>query len=233
MRAFLRLLPFCLLSAFAPPIQAQTADEIASVFAGPYRIYDAAFNSGGPCTLSLSRRPVAEALLAEQAYCRGGLENVAAWGVDQGQLVLLDQGLSPIARLGGGQQRISGEMTDGRMVILERTRPGDTEPRVPECLYAGYGQDCADAAARAPMTPAPGASTPATLLVDLRFREQPRDDATVVSTGTRGTCVAFEECRTASDGPWCRTTIQGVTAWAKRHALRLDRYPVLTYGPGC
>lgn len=223
----------CLLLAGVQPAASQTQDEIVSVFAGAWRIYDGAYVNGGPCTIALSRNPAAEAYAAEQAYCGGGLEQTAAWGIDKGQLVLLNGSFQPIARLGGNANRISGGMNNGQMVILERTRPGDPEPATPDCLYLGYSQQCASGGDRLPLDTASGAAIKAKTLVALQLRDQPRPDAPVVSTVEPGVCLAFSECRVASDGPWCRTTHQGAQSWARQHAVRLGEFPVLTYQQGC
>ncbi len=212
---------------------AQTQDEVASVFAGAWRVFDPGYAGGGPCTIALSSTPAAGSYRAEQAYCIGGLEGVTAWGVERGQLVLMDANRTPVARLGGNESRISGDMGDGRMVILERTRPGDAEPETPACLFAGYGHDCASEADRAPLAGAPGAPAQGETLVSLVLRDQPRPDAPVVSTVEPGVCLSFSECRTASEGPWCKTNHQGAVSWARRHAVRLGEFPVLTYRAGC
>jgi len=212
---------------------AQTQDEVASIFSGAWRVFDPGYTGGGPCTIALSSTPVAEAYRAEQAYCIDGLEGVASWGVERGQLVLLGANRTPIARLGGNADRISGDMSDGRMLILERTEPGDADPEVPACLFSGYGQDCAAEADRAPLARGPDTPAEGETLVRLVLRDQPRPDAPVVSTVEPGVCLAFSECRTASEGPWCRTNHQGATSWARRHAVRLGEFPVLTYRSGC
>jgi hypothetical protein len=219
----------------ALPASSQSRDAILTAFAGAWRIYDAAYVNGGPCTIALSRNPLSdgfEAFGAEQAFCGGDLDRVASWAVSNGQLVLQDQSRQTIARLGGNQQRISGEMANGRTVILERTRPGDPEPVTPDCLYEGYGDDCATNALRAPLDTDAG-PVQAQTLVALNLRDQPRPSAQIVSTVEQGACLVMEECRTASDGPWCRTTVGGSPAWARRHAVRLETFPVLTYRPGC
>lgn len=211
---------------------AQTQDEIVNVFAGAWRVYDFEYVSGGPCTIALTRNTIAEAFEADKAYCGGGLEKVAAWGIDRGQLVLLDQGFQPIARLGGNQNRISGAVSDGRMLILERTKPGDPEPRTPDCLFVGYSQECAVGPDRLPPTIGAGGVARVEVLVNLVARDQPRPDASALTTIERGSCLAVSECRLASDGPWCRSTIQGAEVWTRQHAIRLGEFPVLTYRQG-
>lgn len=212
--------------------QAQTQDEIVDVFAGAWRVFDFGYVNGGPCTIALSKNTISEFYVAEQAYCGGGLDGIGAWGINGGQLVLMDGGFSPIARLGGTENRISGDMSDGRMVILERTQPGAPEPATPPCLYVGYSQECASGADRTALQVSPGRPVRAEVLVELVLREQPRPDAVPLTQASQGACIAFVECRVASDGPWCAASVQGARVWARQHAVRLGEFPVLTYRAG-
>lgn len=217
---------------------AQSEAEILNAFSGEWQIVDERYSTGsGSCTLSLLQEPEQDNYRLNSEGCGAELAPVSAWGVEDGQMILLDEGGTAIARLGGNQIRMSGNSASGSPIILERvSASGQAEQieaahRASGCYYAGFSDDCAPASELA--KPATGTPARIEVLVNLNVRAEPRDNADIIGVIPAGSCITTELCLQATDGVWCRAQFQDRSGWMRKLALRRDRWPVVTFYNQC
>lgn len=228
-----------LVTALAAPAAAQSEADFVRAFSGDWQTLDPALSAGGSCRLSLRADPVEKGYRLEATRCGGALAEVERWGIVDNQLGLIGGGDDVLARLGGNQNRMSGELAAGGTVVFERlpaeaARSAASATANDGCVYYGYTASCASAADKeAPLRKGVDETARAAVLVALNARGEARPDAPVVATIPANTCVVVQECTTASDGNWCRATVSNFTGWIRQQAVRADRWPVLTYKPGC
>ncbi len=168
------------------PGSTQDAQSFVNAFAGDWQILDKSFSEGpGACRLALSKDAGTDARYqASLDGCKAEMALVKAWKIADGQMSLLDDGDTVLARLGGNQRRMSGNSSAGTPIILERVgAPGTAEAlqaatRASGCVYLGFTNQCAGAAAMSlPAEDAPKVQ----VLVNLNIRSEARDDASVVA----------------------------------------------------
>lgn len=218
----------------AQGVAAQTQAELVSAFAGDWFVFDPAFRSGsGECRIVLDPQ-----MSATETGCGAALVGLAAWRIEEGQIILVDGADQMIAAMGGNQQRITGTLADsGLGLIVERAAGDGTGAAINaalgrhRCYFLGFTQTCADDAALT--MPQPGAEDPALgrieVLANLNVRNQPRRDAPVIGVLQEGTPVTLDYCTLASDGLWCRAVFGTEPGWLARAALRQNEWPVITY----
>ncbi|HEV7417624.1 SH3 domain-containing protein [Tianweitania sediminis] len=224
---------------FGHPAAAQTEADFVAAFAGDWQTLDPAYSDGGACRISLEPSKTADRYALTADHCGGTFSTLQGWGIVDNQLGLIGADNAILARLGGNQTRMSGDVTGGGNVVFERL-PANAQTAAngpalaADCLYYGYTASCSLPADRERPTPA-GAeqAAKASVLVRLNARSEARPDAPIVATIPANTCVVIEECTTASDGNWCRAKVSTYTAWIRQQAVRSNRWPVLTYAPGC
>jgi len=225
----------CLPGAAVP----QSKTEFIQAFTGDWTSFDPRFAKDKPCIVTLAVELETQKLHATANHCLGEIAAIAAWDIVDGKLVIAGQNDSEIARLGGSQQRMTGELTNGTGVVLERgidqyraISGGDI--RSGACLYFGYTASCsAPGYVETPINPGPNDLISLTTLVDLQSRATPRPGAAEINVVPRKTCVKVNGCVTASDGLWCEIEYTGVTGWVRQQAIRKDTWPVLTFIEGC
>lgn len=227
------------LAAAATPAAAQSEADFVAAFAGDWQTLDPAVSSGGACrvTLDATGENGRYALSAER--CGGALAQLSRWGIADNQLALFGAQDAVLARLGGNQNRMSGDLAAGGSVVFERLAAGASGP-APEvagdaaCVYYGYTASCARPEDRQmPVRTGVDETARASVLVALNARTEARPDADVVATIPAGTCVVVDQCTAASDGNWCQASVSNFSGWIRQQAVRADRWPVLTYAPGC
>lgn len=224
----------------APAALAQSEADFVAAFQGRWQTLDPVLSDGGACRIELRTTATEPGRYGIEANrCRGQLATVARWGIIDQQLGLLGEDGQLVARLGGNQSRMSGDLTDGKTVVFERVAPDVAEtsaqpaPEAP-CVYYGYTASCARAEDRqAPMGTSIDETARVAVLVNLNAREEARPDASVLATIPAGTCVVVDQCTTASDGNWCRAKVSSFYGWIRQQAVRAQRWPVLTYAPRC
>lgn len=224
----------------AIPAFAQSESDFVNAFAGKWQTLDPALSAGGACQVTLQTTPNGSSYQLEASHCGGSLSKLSTWKIVDNQLGLLGADGSVLARLGGNQNRVSGQLVPGGSVVLERMAPEAvaSATAVPAgrdgCVFYGYTASCAQSEAR--QSPVPSGSdgkARASVLVQLNARSEARPDAPVVATIPPGTCVVIDQCTTASDGNWCRAAVSNFSGWIRQQAMRGNRWPVLTYAPGC
>lgn len=216
---------------------AQSEDDFVKAFAGQWQVVDGRFAQGAsPCQVALSADKKDGHHPATIENCTGGMADVAAWGIADGQMVLFNDASAMIATLGGNQNRMSGDGKGGTPIILERVgAPGMAQRlqaamRTSGCFYVGFSDDCAPMAQLAP----PAGEPPRVeALVNLNVHAEARDEADVIGVIPKGSCVTTEICVEASDGPWCRAKFDGKNGWFRKLALRQNRWPVVTFENSC
>lgn len=230
-------------------VGAQSNEAFLDAFAGQWYSFEPRNAlSSAPCNVLLENlvQPegvVDEAQVSPKAIitnCVAPLDSVQAWGIDDGQLVLFSSNNSIVARLGGNPNRISGDMGDFSPLVLER-QTGDPANagyvaalRKYRCVFKGYSSECATSEQMAePVIGGSSFTTEIQTLVDLNVRDQPRQNARVVGTIDRGTCVAVNYCLASSDGVWCRTQFGQASAWMRKVALRQEEWPIMTFQNSC
>lgn len=220
--------------------RAQSEEEFIGAFAGDWESFDQSLSSGeGKCAVTLAPDKEEQAYALSMRDCGGAMSDVAAWGIVDNQLALLDDEGSILVRLGGNQNRITGETNDGRAVIFERagTAVSAVSPQGISngaCLYVGYTASCAEADDIAPIAASSASDEKsAAVLVNLNARKEARPDAQVVSVIPKNTCVAVSQCTEASDGRWCEAKLQKTTAWIRQQVVRDSKWQVLAYRGGC
>ncbi|WP_164871807.1 AprI/Inh family metalloprotease inhibitor [Solirhodobacter olei] len=221
------------MAAFAQD-SAPSLPEFISAFAGTWSTYDTSLADGSLCRIVLGTAPKGDHYKAVQRSCSGPLAGVAGWGVVDQQLALIDQSGAMVAHLGGNQNQISGSLSTGREVVLEREpMAGQVHQKwaSEQCLFVGYGAKCADAAALA--VPQSGGGSDITVLVKLNARSEPRPDAKVVRVFPPKACLPVAQCVITAAGPWCQVAAHGHKAWVSKVAVRLKKFPVVTFVDGC
>jgi hypothetical protein len=222
------------------PALAQSESDFVAAFNGAWQTLDPSLSDGGACRIEL-RATTAEAgrYALDSDRCRGALAGVARWGIIDQQLGLLSAEGAVLARLGGNQTRMSGDLAGGKTVVFERlasraaAAPTQTATDA-SCVYYGYTASCARSEDRqVPVATGVDETARVAVLVDLNAREEARPDASVLATIPAGTCVVVDECTTASDGNWCRAKVSSFTGWIRQQAVRANRWPVLTFAPRC
>ncbi|MCK5931370.1 MAG: AprI/Inh family metalloprotease inhibitor [Fulvimarina manganoxydans] len=221
----------------AAPVGAQTMADFVRAFSGTWQTLDPDFTDGGACRVGLNDVPVGNRFGLTTQNCGGLMAGLRVWGIDDNQLALVDDQGAVVARLGGNQNRVSGQTSNGETVIFERVPEGSNAPASDvvesDCTYFGYTSSCAKEADFARPSAEPDREMTARVLVKLNARAEARPDAEIRASIPAGTCVRVSECTTASDGDWCRATIADTTGWIRQRAMRRDRWPVLTYTAGC
>ena len=206
-------------------------------FAGNWMTYEPSLGAGGTCQLDLQKTPQGKNYAAGQTSCAGALSGVTAWGIVDQQLALLGADGKVAARLGGNQNRISGTLADGSEVVFERSKVGEAIHRqwsALDCIYLGYSSKCAPSQALSPpATGDAGKPQKISVLVKLNARAEPRPDAKVVSVIAPKTCLPVRACTTAANGAWCEVSEGGHTAWVSHKAIRLGKFPIVTFVSGC
>ncbi|MEE2951284.1 MAG: SH3 domain-containing protein [Pseudomonadota bacterium] len=226
-----------LVFAMIPSANAQSEADFIQAFAGTWQTLDPNFTQDGACRVVLNEVPLSGRYGLTAQNCSGLMSQLTGWGIVANQLGLIGANGAVIARLGGNQNRVSGQTANGRTVIFERIPDGSNAPAsdVPptECTYFGYTASCAEDGDFQRPTAEEGAAMTAKVLVKLNARSEARPNADILASIPQGTCVRVAECTTASDGNWCRAKIGDTMGWIRQRALRLDRWPVLTYTTGC
>lgn len=216
---------------------AQSEEEFIEAFAGGWQVVDSRFAAGeDACRLELAGEPDGDRLPVKREGCRGELELVTGWNIEDGQMSLREEGGDRVAVLGGNQRRMSGDSAAGTPVIIERIGATgmaqllEAARRASGCYYSGFTDECV-AEAELEMPAAEEASV--NVLVNLNVRAEARDEASVVGVVPADTCVSTELCVEASDGAWCRARFDDDTGWIRKLALRRDRWPVVTFFNQC
>ena len=224
----------------AAPAWAQSESDFVRAFAGEWQTLDPALSKDGACRVTLEAASNAAGHQVQASHCTGALSDLSNWKIVDNQLGLIGADGSVLARLGGNQTRVSGSLAKGGTLVLERLAPGTAATAAAvtsnpnTCVFYGYTASCAPAEAR--QTPVPSGSDEkarASVLVQLNARAEARPDAPVVATIPAGTCVVIDQCTTASDGNWCKASVSNFSGWIRQQAIRGNRWPVLTYAPGC
>jgi hypothetical protein len=222
------------------PALAQSESDFVAAFNGAWQTLDPALSDEGACRVALSTTAAEPGrYMLEATHCGGALVGVSRWGIIDQQLGLLGANDAVLARLGGNQTRMSGDLTGGKTVVFEKVAP-DAAPASAQaaadapCVYYGYTASCARAEDRqTPMQSGVDETARVAVLVDLNAREAARPDASVLATIPAGTCVVVDQCTTASDGNWCRAKVSNFSGWIRQQAVRANRWPVLTFAPRC
>lgn len=240
MNRIARALTLCLAMGAAAPAFAQSESDFVAAFAGEWQTLEPALSEGGACRVTLRDSADGEGRYALEAErCAGALAGVRQWGIVDNQLGLVGADGAILARLGGNQTRMSGDLAAGGSVVFERLASNSAGAAAAVsvgdgCVYYGYTASCARAEDRqVPVRTGVDSTARAAVLVALNARAEARPDAPVVATIPAGTCVVVDECTTASDGNWCRATVSSFSGWIRQQAMRADRWPVLTYAPTC
>lgn len=223
----------------AVPAFSQSEEQFIAAFSGDWQTVEPSLSTGGTCGIGLSSDKSGATYAMTKENCAGVMSKVSSWGIVQNQLALLDAQGSILVRLGGNQNRMTGETDAGQAVIFERKGTASSAISVKgisngACLYIGYTASCAPADELAPIKAPQGSDVKsATVLVNLNARKEARPDAPVVAVVPRNTCVVVDQCLQASDGRWCRAKLQNTTAWLRQQVIRDNKWPVLAYKSGC
>lgn len=231
---------FC--GTFLLAAHAQTDEEFFEAFSGDWFVFDPQWGNGGTCEVQL--RADGEELFkpAEIRNCNAPLSGIARWTIMAGQLGLQTAEGVTIVRLGGNQQRITGEFADtGRGIVMERANGSPAAIDLAEalrrhrCFFLGYTDVCVseEALARPVFVQDGGRLGEIETLVDLNVRSQPRPDAAMLGTVSEGSCIRINDCLVASDGIWCRARFGNQSGWLSKTALRQGEWPVVTYRNDC
>jgi hypothetical protein len=229
----------CAVLMFSPVAHAQSEAEFVTAFAGKWQALDPAASDGsGICTLTFETLSADGTYSASTADCRGVLSSLKRWSIQNGQLVLMTEESSILARLGGNQKRMTGEAVNSTHIVIERDG-GDGSANLLQsalnasgCFYLGYTSNCAVAAdeAKPEFT---GGTANINVLVDLNARTEARADAPILGVVKQGTCLRVDRCVLSSDGAWCRAPFGQANGWVKKLSLRQNRWPVITFTNQC
>lgn len=221
---------------------AQSETAFVAAFSGTWQTLEPAFSGDGACRIVLSNARDNDQYALETSNCTGQMASIQGWAIVDNQLGLLGPERAVIARLGGNQNRMSGQTTSGSMVVFERvSEEAEAAAAVASpsqtmgCVFYGYTATCAspDDLVR-PTDVAGDEDKPmAEVLVRLNARAEARPDASIVATIPANTCVVIDECTTASDGNWCKARISDVSGWIRQQAVRQNRWPIVTYTGTC
>lgn len=221
------------------PAAAQSQEQFIKAFSGKWQTLDTSYSRGSLCSIDLLTQKQGSGYEISIQGCDGDITEIASWGIVENQLAMLDDGGAIRIRLGGNQNRMTGQTISGRAVIFERAGTEISAVSAETiskgaCLYLGYTASCAEPDDLADITPPPGSDVlSAQVLVNLNARAEARSDAPVVAVVQKNTCVVVEQCLQASDGRWCKARIQNASAWIKQQAVRAKRWPVLTFKGSC
>lgn len=229
----------------AAPAFSQSPQEFVTAFSGAWYSFDASRSAAGePCRIELADTTgsLQGAQDASSAGCAGALAELALWDIENGQIRLLSAAGGELARLGGNQVRVTGEIAgDAGALILDRAEGTAESAALSDalsrhrCIYRGYSQDCAAKPdLRQPaIAEEDGSYASVEVLVRLQVRSQPRGDAGGLGVLESGTCLKVNYCATASDGVWCRARFGAESGWVKKTSLRQSEWPVLTFANSC
>jgi len=226
-----------LLGQLPTPSVAQATNAVAQAFAGDWITYDQRHAAQGQCILSFSATGQDALYPIKPQNCINQLANIRGWTLKNNQLIFVDDKKTPLAAVGGNQQRISGTfLQSGMPLILEKAALAQqitASRKAIRCSYLGYGQTCAKPRQFAP--PAMGTDGTADIkaLVNLNVRNEPRNNATVKAILKPESCVKATFCSLASDGLWCRIKLKDGIGWIKKQAVRQKQWPILTFVNGC
>jgi hypothetical protein len=242
MRSLL-LASISLFASISTTLSAQTEDELFAAFSGMWFVFDPQLGANSEaCEVRLSNDD-GDAMRGVRAVnCSAPLSELAGWTIVDGQLDLRSGEGVTVLRLGGNQQRVTGEFADtGFGIVMERSegsaRATDLAAalRRHRCFFIGYSTECADQSAlrRPAFTQLGGTIGEVETLVDLNVRSQPRADASVVGVLPAESCIRVNQCLIASDGVWCRARFGEQEAWLAKTVIRQDEWPVVTFVGGC
>lgn len=228
-------LSFFLTCILSPSVSfAQTEADFVAAFSGDWLVFDPAYGDQAPCVVMLSPQKQEGDYSAETKQCRAPLTTIARWKIADNQLLFVSADGDLVARLGGNQNRISGETFEDAGIVLERpdTIKSDIQS---DCAYRGYSTDCGTVEEkRKPIdTSTLSEQVDVRILVKLNVRREPRPDAEILSQLMPQACVPVSQCLTASDGNWCKTNVGSDQGWIVQEAIRQEKWRTLTYVSGC
>lgn len=225
---------------FSTSANAQSETAFIEAFSGTWKTWDNKFAKDDLCQLELTTEKTGDQNVVKMQNCSDELAGSQSWGIVDGQLGIFGENLKVIARLGGNQRRMSGALETGSAIVFERIDPGassqeaTTDPMLNGlCLFYGYTATCASEADRLSPVADKQKNATANVLVKLNARVEPRLDAEIVSVVPQNSCLAVDQCTTASDGNWCKAKLADSEVWISQRAVRLERWPILTFKSGC
>jgi hypothetical protein len=128
----------------------------------------------------------------------------------------------------------------GRPVVFDRAGAkglGDqlqAAAKASGCYYLGFTKQCAtDADLANPRPAGTQGETKVKVVANLNVRAEARDDAGVVGVVPQSSCVAVDNCLTASDGVWCSAKFGDKQAWLHKLALRRNKWAIVTFTNKC
>lgn len=236
------LLSLGLVACMAGTAQAQDETAFVEAFSGDWFVFEPAYGTGNAtCQLDLdtAAAPSQEGYQIATQNCAAPIRDTSAWMIRDGQILLQDADGGTLARLGGNQRRISGEISGAprESIIVERASGDGNSARLSEalavhgCIFLGFTDRCAEEELLAGQGFASTGPERIKVLVNLNVRAQPRADAPVLGTIPAETDVTVRQCLVASDGLWCSAEFGDQVAWMARTALRQDEWPVATFIP--
>lgn len=231
MPAAIFLLALCILPRTS---LAQSQAEFVAAFSGDWLIFDPVYGDQEPCKVSLGTYKQGELYAANTTNCQEPISNITDWTIADNQLLFFAADRVLLVRLGGNQRRISGETLEDAGIVMER--PGSFQTATePNCVYRGYTTDCAtDQDLRKPIeTSELSKEAQVRVLVNLNVRREPRPDAEILSQLAPQACVQITQCLTASDGNWCKASVDNQSGWIVQEAIRQRQWRTLTFAPGC
>lgn len=213
----------------AAPAAAQSEAEFVEAFAGPWQTLSTNFSDGSErCALTFDPTAVETGYALTVVNCAGDLAAAQTWGISERQLALFAEDGRVLARMGGSQQRLNGETVGGNALVLLRTDGAATQR---DCVFVGYSTACAsDAQLSAPLV---SDEARVSVLTKLNARAEPSLSAEAVRELSPGTCVSVDRCTAGTQGIWCRAQVADASLWIKKEAVRLQRYPVVTFVNSC
>ncbi|WP_319531712.1 hypothetical protein [uncultured Cohaesibacter sp.] len=233
---FIAFATLTLLSQASPAI-AQSSNAVAQAFEGKWITYDRAYSEKGTCTLTFSAQQADDIYPIKQSNCSGEIASVIGWAIVSNQLVFVGQDKKPLAAVGGNQERLSGTLiSNNQPVIFEKAELAEkinAARKSISCAYVGYSRTCAKPQEFAPPPVAVGSEAPIKVLVNLNARVEPRNNAKVEASLEPETCVQALTCSLASDGLWCKVKVKEQQLWIKKQAVRMQKYPIITFQNGC
>ena len=231
-------LPFLVLTiTMTLQTQAQSTNAVAKAFAGQWITFDTAHSGDGNCTFTFSEAKQGELYPIKPANCLGDVASVAGWRIQNNQLILARADASPLAVVGGNQERLSGSMVSTKApLIIEKYDLAQKIAKARKsigCSYVGYSQTCATPRQFSPPPATVGAPASLKILVNLNARTEPRNNARIVTVLKPQTCVSATVCSLASDGLWCKIKAEDKEAWIKKQAVRQKKWPIITFENDC
>lgn len=229
--AAILLLALCILPRMA---HAQTQSEFVAAFSGDWLIFDPVYGNQERCLVSLGTHNQGERYTANTNNCQEPVSNIVSWTIADNQLHFLAADGALMVRLGGNQRRLSGETFMDAGIVMERP-DAIQAAAVSDCVFRGYTTDCAsDQELRKPIeTSDLSKMAPVRVLVNLNVRREPRPDAEILFQVAPQVCVRVDQCLTASDGNWCKASVETQSGWIVQEAIRQGKWRTLTFAPGC